>query len=115
MLPDKHIALDELLNNIPDTCPLLEKKLVWTRSEREGLKYDPYSPSVDRIHNHLGNCDAVGVVVVVYLPDLTALLSGYVPGNVWIVSRRANSIKSDANVAELQMLTRNLQAKIAHD
>jgi hypothetical protein len=43
------------------------------------------------------------------------LLSGYVPGNVWIVSRRANSIKSDANVAELQMLTRNSQAKIAHD
>ena len=66
MLPDKHTALAELLSNIPETCPLLEKKLVWTRA---GMSYDPYTPSVDRIHNHLGNCDAVGGVVVVYLTD----------------------------------------------
>ena len=69
MLPDKHTALDELLSNIPETCPLLEKKLVWTRAEREGMSYDPYSPSIDRIHNHLGTCDAVGGVVVVHLPE----------------------------------------------
>ena len=34
---------------------------------------------------------------------------GYVPGNVWIVSARANTIKSDASLAELKKLTANLE------
>lgn len=29
---------------------------------------------------------------------------GYVPGNVWIVSRRANTIKNNASLAELEQL-----------
>ena len=39
--------------------------------------------------------------------------AGYVKGNVWIVSRRANTIKNDATCEELELIARNLRARIA--
>lgn len=62
---------------IPDTCPVLGIKLV----QSTGAKTDN-SPSLDRI-----------------IPDL-----GYVPGNVVVISLRANRIKNDATVEELGLL-----------
>ena len=38
---------------------------------------------------------------------------GYIPGNVWIISRRANLIKSDATLEELEKITQGL--KINHN
>lgn len=35
---------------------------------------------------------------------------GYVPGNVWVISSRANTIKSDATPAELRRLADALEA-----
>ncbi len=59
---------------IPDKCPVLGIKL-----ERGG-SFKHNSPSVDKI-----------------LPEL-----GYVPGNVCVISYRANSIKTDATLEEVE-------------
>jgi hypothetical protein len=58
---------------VPEFCPLL------------GVKLDSYADSVD-VHPSLDRIDPK---------------QGYVPGNVWVVSHRANRIKSDANFEEL--------------
>jgi hypothetical protein len=58
---------------VPETCPLL------------GIKLDTYADSVD-VHPSL---------------DRINPKKGYIPGNVWVVSHRANRIKSDANSEEL--------------
>ncbi len=70
---------------VPDTCPLLGVAL------RLGTRYDrAASPSLDRIEPSLG----------------------YVPGNVWVISFRANAIKQDASLPELELLVRNLARRI---
>jgi hypothetical protein len=58
---------------MPTHCPLL------------GTLLDTYSESVD-VHPSIDRIN----------PAL-----GYVPGNVWIISHRANRIKSDASFEEL--------------
>ncbi len=65
---------------IPEYCPVLLIKL-----ER---KYGNYggqdaSPSLDRIDN----------------------TKGYVPGNVWVISQKANAMKSSATPKELQLFS----------
>lgn len=70
--------------DIPEYCPLLNIKLVKHVGDKE--KYDN-SPSLDRI-----------------IPEL-----GYVKGNVWIISDRANRIKSNASLEELELLVQNLK------
>lgn len=64
---------------IPEFCPVFGMKLV----KGAGAA----SPSLDRIR-----------------PEL-----GYVPGNVWVISYRANTIKSDATLQELRTLTERLE------
>jgi len=56
--------------------------LLGIKLERKG----PYAPSLDKL-----------------IPSL-----GYVPGNVMVISRRANAIKYDATLQELQTLVANL-------
>jgi hypothetical protein len=34
---------------------------------------------------------------------------GYVKGNVWVISNRANTLKNDATLTELKTLVENLQ------
>lgn len=68
---------------IPEFCPLLGIPL----SIAEGRKaVKDNSASLDRIDSKLG----------------------YVKGNVWVVSHKANTIKSNASVFELVMLVQNL-------
>lgn len=74
------ITVDDI--SIPEFCPLLGIKL----ERNKGGHVRPSSPSLDKIK-----------------PEL-----GYVPGNVWVISHRANMLKSDATVQELQMLTERL-------
>ena len=66
---------------IPKVCPLLEIPLEW------GVKgnYES-SPSLDRI-------------------DST---KGYIKGNVWIISKKANSMKNSATFKELQTFYKNI-------
>lgn len=37
---------------------------------------------------------------------------GYIKGNVWVVSKRANTIKNNATLEELELLVANLRNKI---
>jgi hypothetical protein len=67
---------------IPEFCPLLGIKLERSADGHGG----PSSPSLDKINPALG----------------------YVPGNVWVISNRANTLKSDATLRELQTLVSNL-------
>lgn len=71
---------------IPGECPLLGVPLV------SGNRRRPVdgSPTLDRIDNTMG----------------------YVPGNVWVISYRANKIKNDATVAELFLIARKLSEKL---
>ena len=68
---------------IPEACPLLgieiTKNIVGQPTHN--------SPSLDRIDNRLG----------------------YVKGNVWVISHRANTLKSNASLEELERLVSNLR------
>lgn len=68
---------------IPDVCPLLGIKLKVGKG-----KLADHSPSLDR----------------------KKLNQGYVRGNVWVISNKANSIKRNASLQELKMLVTNLEA-----
>lgn len=70
---------------IPERCPLLGIPLL--RSPATYATRDA-APSLDRI-------------------DST---KGYAPGNVWVISFRANAIKRNATLEELELLVRNLRA-----
>jgi hypothetical protein len=65
-------------------CPILGIPLEWSRCRGNGKLSVAGSPSLDRI-------------------DPT---KGYVKGNVWIISHRANRIKSDATHEELKLVTK---------
>jgi hypothetical protein len=62
-------------------------KKVRDRRGRSGLLTVIESPTLDRIDNS----------------------KGYIVGNVWVISMRANRLKSDATVDELMMLATNLR------
>lgn len=79
------ITIDDF--NLPDKCPLLGIPLA--------VNYDTSSDnsySLDKI-----------------IPEL-----GYVKGNVWIISNKANAIKSNASLEELQLLVKNLETYWIH-
>ena len=67
---------------IPDVCPVLGVPL--TRPDGTSRGPGPYTPSLDRI-----------------VPEL-----GYVPGNVRVISYRANRIRNDATIEELEAVLR---------
>lgn len=72
---------------VPDICPLLGIQIVWTGGGNErpdGLA------SIDRV-----------------IPAL-----GYVKGNVWIISWRANRLKNNASLEELEMITAGLRRRL---
>jgi hypothetical protein len=79
------ITLDDI--RIPTHCPVLGYRL----QGGEGLRHHA-SPSLDRIDTS----------------------KGYVPGNVWVISWRANNLKADATTDELILLARAIAEKAPH-
>ena len=77
------ITVEDL--HVPEFCPLL------------GVKLDSYSDSVD-VHPSIDRIDSS---------------KGYVKGNVWVISHRANRIKSDATCEELIKIGLALQGVTA--
>lgn len=74
-----NITEDDII--IPEKCPLLGIKL------ELGTKYDyDNSPSLDRIDNS----------------------KGYVKGNVWVISNKANSMKNSSSKEELLLFCKNI-------
>lgn len=82
-------GLDWRLMEVPSVCPLLGIPLEFGG----GYKGRINSPSLDRIDPR----------------------KGYTTDNVWFISNRANTIKNDATLAELEMITENLRAKVLGD
>ena len=74
------ITIDDII--IPETCPLLGIPLISTND-----KSDPRNPSLDQ-----------------KVPG-----KGYTPDNIWVISSRANWIKCDASLQELELLVENLK------
>ena len=64
-----------------------------------------------RLNKHVGEGEAKfdSPTIDKLIPSL-----GYTKGNVWIVSRRANMIKSDATLEELELLVGNLKTHWIH-
>ncbi len=77
------IDVNYIRSIIPTHCAVLGVKLEWSTHRGNGTNPLPNSPSLDRI-------------------DPT---KGYIKGNVWIISHRANIIKSDASHEELKLVT----------
>lgn len=75
---------------IPEYCPLLGIKLEWNTGNPGKKGPGPGSPSLDRI-----------------VPS-----KGYVKGNVWVISTRANTIKNDATPEELLLIAKSLAAHL---
>ena len=73
---------------IPDKCPLLGIEIKDNTGNGRGNCRD--SPSLDRLDSN----------------------KGYTPDNIWVISNRANEIKSNATLEELETIARNLRAKI---
>ena len=69
-------------------CPLLGVEIDYSSDKGGAGNAKPNSPSLDRI-------------------DST---KGYTPDNIWVISRRANTIKNDATFEELKLITKNLGA-----
>jgi hypothetical protein len=65
-------------------CPILGIPLEWSRCRGDNGSSVAGSPSLDRIDP----------------------AKGYVKGNVWIISHRANAIKSNATHEELKLVTK---------
>lgn len=74
------ITIDDII--IPETCPLLGIPLISTND-----KSDPRNPSLDQ-----------------KVPG-----KGYTPDNIWVISSRANALKWDASLQELELLVENLK------
>lgn len=69
---------------LSEVCPLLNIKLA------SNNKISDNSYSLDRIDSN----------------------KGYIKGNVWIISNRANAIKNNASLEELELLVNNLKKKL---
>ncbi len=69
----------------PKRCPLLGIPLLSSRG-----KATENSPSLDRLNPR----------------------KGYVRGNVWVISHRANRLKNNATLRELEKLVRNLRKAV---
>lgn len=78
---DLEFNIDESDIIIPEICPILEVPLVFGTKDN----YD-YSPSLDRIDN----------------------TKGYIKGNVWVISKKANTMKSSATLQELYKFATNI-------
>jgi hypothetical protein len=65
-------------------CPVFKAPLAWSCQRGNGHGPLPNSPSIDRIDP----------------------ARGYIKGNIWVISHRANSIKNDASHEELKLVTK---------
>jgi len=74
---------------VPEVCPVLGVRLDFGDKQGGG----PFSPSLDRLDPK----------------------KGYVKGNVHIISKRANAIKSDATLSEVLAVARWMEARLSED
>ena len=88
----KGIPFTVELNDIeqPEYCPILGIKLNYAWGGKNGHLRDPAKATLDKV-----------------VPEL-----GYIPGNVFIISWRANKLKSDMKIEELEKILTYMKEKI---
>jgi hypothetical protein len=88
------IPFNILLEDIeqPEYCPVLGIKLNYAWGGKEGHLRDPSKATIDKV-----------------VPNL-----GYVLGNVFVISWRANKLKSDMTIVELEKIMNYIKEK-THD
>ena len=74
-----NLDLEDII--IPEKCPILQCPFEYGTSKNYA-----YSPSLDRIDNS----------------------KGYIKGNVWVISSKANSMKNSATWKELELFCKNI-------
>lgn len=84
-----NIDVDYVRSLVTSNCPVFGVPLEWSCCREMKAKPLPNSPSLDRIDNN----------------------KGYVRGNVWIISHRANAVKNSASLDEIKMLANALKGK----
>lgn len=77
---DFNLNIEDII--IPEICPLLKIPIIISEN-----KVSDNSPNLDRINNN----------------------KGYIKGNVWIISKKANTIKNNATIQEIELLLNNLR------
>ena len=82
--------IDESDIVIPKRCPLLGIELINGIGGGTQGEMRSHFASLDRIDSS----------------------KGYVKGNVWVISYRANRLKTDATLEELELITKNLRKKL---
>lgn len=80
---DFNITLEDIV--LPKICPLLEIPLTMSKGKASENSY-----SLDRIDSS----------------------KGYIKGNVWVISNRANLLKNNATLEELELLVNNIRNKL---
>lgn len=78
-----NIELEDVI--VPERCPILGIKMSFHSNRKEDNSY-----SLDRIDPN----------------------RGYIKGNIWVISLRANRIKNDATVSELRMIADAIEQKL---
>jgi hypothetical protein len=85
------IPFDITLEQIeqPEHCPVLGIKLNYAWGGKDGHLRDPSKATLDKL-----------------VPEL-----GYVPGNVFVISWRANKLKSDMTIQELEKILKYMKER----
>ncbi len=76
--------------DLPDVCPVLGVPLVYGTRDRSAIREVENIPTLDRTRNSLG----------------------YTKGNVKVISARANSLKSNADLAEIKRLLAYMEQEL---
>jgi hypothetical protein len=88
-----------------------------SRSKKNGIPFDLDVQYVQELLNESDTCPLLGVKYDEgrYMPSLDKIIPelGYVKGNVWVVSYRANAIKNDATFEELRMIADGVERKLS--
>lgn len=87
-----------------------------SRSKKRGIPFDLDIQYVQDLLNESEVCPLLGIPYDEerYTQSLDKIIPelGYIKGNVWVISYRANSIKNDASIEELQMIVQGLSKKL---
>lgn len=85
-----NININYVRSLVVSRCPVFDVPLEWSCCRGRKSEPLPNSPSLDRIDNS----------------------KGYIEGNVWIISHRANCVKNNASLEEIQMMANALKNKL---
>ena len=87
------------------------------------VRHYDYSTGITNVDKYIAGLCKVGEVPSrLDLPKLCSIqdyceyiidsTKGYIKGNVWVISKRANALKNNATIEELELLVKNLRKRL---